>query len=184
MEKNKKYNKKHFFVDKTSIVSDNSNIYPGVIIEKNCRIGENVTIQNSSLISNNVVIEDNCFIGPFTIIRENTILRKNSIVGPHCEIVRSEIGKNSKVSHRNYIGDATLGNSVSLGCGVTIANTDFNKRYKAIIGDNTMIGASTTLISPIVIGKNCFIAAGTILSKDLENNTKIRLKLNYLKEKN
>ena len=184
MKKNSKIHDKNYFIDDTCVVSKKSKIYPGVVIEKNCKIGDNVTIQNSSLISNNVTIGNNCFIGPFSVIRENTVIKENVIVGPHCEITRSIIDEESKISHRTYIGDAKIGKSVFFGCGSVIANTNFKDRFKTKIGSQTKIGASTTLISPITIGKNCFVAAGTILSKNLKDNTKIRMKLDYLLIKN
>lgn len=175
---------KNFFIDKTSKLQENCTIYPGVVIEKNCKIGKNVTIQSGTIITNSVIIEDNCFIGPFSVLRDKTKISKNSLIGPHCEIVRSTIGENSKISHRAYVGDCLIGNKVFFGCGVVVANTNFEKRFKTKIGSNTKIGASSTLISPITIGENCFIAAGTILSKNIKSNTKIRMNLNYKLEKN
>lgn len=179
MEKKEKY-----FVDKTCKIGKGKKIYPGVVVENNCNIGKNVTIQNGSLISNNVTIGDNCFIGPFTVIRENTTIGNNVLVGPHCEITRSNIGVNSKIAHRTYLGDVTVHDNVSIGCGTVLANTNFSDRYKSSIGSNTLIGANVTLVSPITIGSNCFVAAGTILAKDLPDSSFIRLSLDYYTKKN
>lgn len=179
-----KFNKEQYFLDETSSVGKNCNIYPGVVIEKNCKIGNNVTIQNGTLISNNVVVGDDCFIGPFTVIREKTKIWKNCIVGPHCEIVRSELKERSKIYHRTFIGDTKVYNDVQVGCGTTVANSNFKEKFRSIIGENTKVGANVTLIGPITIGKNCFLAAGSIIAENLKDNCFYRLKLEKIIKKN
>lgn len=179
-----KFSKNQYFLDETSSIGKNCKIYPGVVIEKNCKIGNNVTIQNATLISNNVIIGDNCFIGPFTVVRDKTKISKNCIVGPHSEIVRSELKEGSKIYHRTFIGDTKISNDVQVGCGTVIANSNFKEKFKSVIGEKTKIGANVTLIAPIRIGKNCFLAAGSIIAENLKNNFFYRLELEKNIKKN
>lgn len=179
-----KFSKNQYFLDETSSIGKNCNIYPGVVIEKNCKIGNNVTIQNGTLISNNVSIGDNCFIGPFTVVRDKTKVLKNCVVGPHCEIVRSELKEGSKIYHRTFIGDTKVCSDVQVGCGTVVANSNFKDKFKSVIGERTKIGANVTLIGPIEIGKNCFLAAGSIIAENLKNNSFYRLKIQKIIKKN
>lgn len=171
-------NKKVNFIDSsTNIIGDNINlgenvtIYPGVIIQDNVNIGDNVIIQPYTIISNNVNIHKDVFIGPFTFIRDNVSIGTGTSIGPHCEIVRSTLGVNCKIGHRNYIADATLCDSVYFGCGATIANSNFEETFNTIIEEGVKVGANATLIAPIHIGKKSFIAAGSTISKKIPSET-------------
>ena len=42
---------------------------------------------------------------------------------------------------------------------------------EAIIGNNSFIGAGSTVINNISIGRNCLIAAGATIYKDIKDNT-------------
>ncbi|WP_027119766.1 DapH/DapD/GlmU-related protein [[Mycoplasma] testudinis] len=179
MKKNKFYE-----IDDSCSIDKGFKIYPGVVIEKNCKIGKNVTIQNGTLISNNCEIGDNVFIGPFTVIRDKTKIKNNCVVGPHCEIVRSQLKNNVKIYHRTFVGDAELSEGVQIGCGTVIANSDFSNKFKTKIRKNTKVGANCTIISPIEIGEDCFLAAGSIISKNLENKSFYRISFEKIIKKN
>ena len=53
-----------------------------------------------------------------------------SRVGNFVEVKKSKIGKNSKINHLSYIGDANLGNSVNVGAGTITCNYDGVKKNK------------------------------------------------------
>ncbi|MEE1084340.1 MAG: DapH/DapD/GlmU-related protein [Paludibacteraceae bacterium] len=42
-----------------------------------------------------------------------------------------------------------------------------------IIGDGTWIGARSTILSGVSVGKGCIIAAGSIVNKDVPDNTMV-----------
>lgn len=171
-------------IDESSSIGENCVIYPGVVIEENCVIGDNVTIQSGTLIRNGVSIGDGCFVGPFSVIRDGSKLMPGAKVGPHCEITRSTIGSKTVVAHRVFLGDTAIGSDAMLGCGVIVANTDFEKRFRTTIGDNSRIGVGVIIISPRSIGRNCFVAAGTTLTKDLPDGKRIRNIITHLVENN
>ncbi len=159
-------------------------LYPGVVLENNVKIEKNVTIQNATLIKNNVTIGKDSFIGPFNLIRNNTVIGNNSLVGGHCEITRSTIASDVKIYHQSFIGDTIIEPKVQIGCNVTTANSNFKDSFKTIIKSNTKIGVGVILIAPIVIGSNCFIGAGTTVTKDIGNDSKVIPTSKYSIQKN
>ena len=63
-------------------------------------------------------------------------------------------------------------------CGKNIINHDFNPKNRAsmkpspvIIGDNVWIGACVTIVPGVTIGDNAIIAAGAVVTKNVEPNT-------------
>jgi len=130
-----------------------------VVIGKKTRICDNVEIMPFTHIEN-AVLEDNVNVGPFSRIRPGSLLSKGSRVGNFVEIKKSKIGKNSKINHLSYIGDASIGNNVNIGAGTITCNYDGKKKNKTKILDGAFIGSNTSLIAPIKVGKNSVIGAG------------------------
>lgn len=135
----------------------------------NSRIGENTIVKKSEISDSEV--GDNCTIGPFAHIKQNSKLGNNLRIGNFVEIKNSTINSGTKCAHLTYIGDAEVGERVNFGCGVVIANYNGKQKFKTVIGNDVFLGCNCNLIAPIEIGDNCFIAAGTTVTKSLKNNT-------------
>ncbi|MDC1148953.1 DapH/DapD/GlmU-related protein, partial [Pelagibacteraceae bacterium] len=43
-------------------------------------------------------------------------------------------------------------------------------KSKTIIKDNAFIGSNTSLIAPVIIGKNSLVGAGSSISKNVKDN--------------
>lgn len=155
------------FVGKV-IIGENSYIGPGTYLE-NCIIGNNTKITYSYI--ENSVIKDNCTIGPYAHIKQDSVIEDNCRIGNYVEIKNSIIHKGVKAAHLAYLGDCEVGEETNVGCGVITANYDGKDKHKTHIGKNCFIGCNSNLIAPITIGDNCYIAAGTTLSKSLEDNS-------------
>jgi sugar O-acyltransferase (sialic acid O-acetyltransferase NeuD family) len=69
------------------------------------------------------------------------------------------IKRNSSVGHHNEISDY-----VTINPGVTLSS--FVK-----IGSNTMIGSGTSIKNNITIGENCIIGVGSVVVKDIPDNS-------------
>ena len=67
----------------------------------------------------------------------------------------------------SYVGDATLGKNVNIGCGVITCNYDGFKKHRTTIGNDVFVGSDSQLIAPINLGDNAYVAAGTTVSKDI-----------------
>ena len=69
---------------------------------------------------------------------------------------------------------AVLGNDVSLLHGVTLGGTgkEPGDRHPKI-GSGTMIGAGASILGNITVGKSCRIGAGSVVLKDVPDNTSV-----------
>jgi bifunctional UDP-N-acetylglucosamine pyrophosphorylase/glucosamine-1-phosphate N-acetyltransferase len=77
------------------------------------------------------------------------------------------MGKGSKANHLTYLGDATIGAGVNVGCGTVTCNYDGEKKHPTVIGDGAFIGSDAILVAPITIGENAYVAAGSTLTDDV-----------------
>lgn len=161
-------------------IKNNTTILGKTRIEKNAIIGPNSELNNAFVGENSTVIHsylNNCQIGkkttvgPFAHLRLQTIVGDEVRIGNYVEIKHSSIGDKTNICHLSYVGDTTCGKGVNIGCGVVTVNFDGKTKHQTIIGDNTFIGCNSSLIAPIKIGNNCFIAAGSTITKDLLDNS-------------
>jgi bifunctional UDP-N-acetylglucosamine pyrophosphorylase/glucosamine-1-phosphate N-acetyltransferase len=88
-------------------------------------------------------------------------------VGDFVEIKKSEIGNGSKVPHLSYVGDATVGQKVNIGCGTITCNYDGQKKWPTHIGDRAFIGSNTNLVAPVKIGEGATTGAGSTITQDV-----------------
>ena len=134
-------------------------------------IAENVKIDKGTIIYPLTVIEDdvrigrNCEIGPFSRIRPGTRLKDRAHIGNFVEVVRSNIGKNTKAKHLSYLGDARLGERVNVGAGTIIANYDGKHKHRTKVGNEACIGSGTILIAPVKLGRKSVTGAGAVVTK-------------------
>ena len=103
----------------------------------------------------------------------------NVKIGPFVEIQRdAEIGNNSIISSHSFIPSGVkIGNDVFVGHGVMFTNDTFNsgviedwKMKETIIGDRVRIGSNSTIL-PVKIGDNVIIGAGSVVTKDIPDNS-------------
>ena len=85
------------------------------------------------------------------------------MVGCFVEVVRSSVGKGSRVKHLTYLGDAILAENVNVGAGTVTANYDGAKKQKTVIGKGAFIGSNTVLVAPVKIGRGAKTGAGSVV---------------------
>ena len=154
-----------------------------VVIGKKTKIGNNVEILPFTHIEN-ATLEANVCVGPFSRIRPGTVLSEGSRVGNFVEVKKSKIGKNSKINHLSYIGDAKIGNNVNIGAGTITCNYDGKKKNKTKISDGAFIGSNTSLVAPIKIGKKAVVGAGSAITKNVKNKSLALTRSNQIEIKN
>jgi bifunctional UDP-N-acetylglucosamine pyrophosphorylase/glucosamine-1-phosphate N-acetyltransferase len=91
-------------------------------------------------------------------------------MGNFVEMKNADFGKGSKAAHLTYIGDAKVGENVNIGCGTITVNYDGKNKSLTQIEDNAFIGCNSNLVAPVTIKKDAFIAAGSTITKDVEEN--------------
>ena len=160
----------------TVYFSKDTKIGKNVTIEPYVVLGEKVKIQNNSKIKSfshleNVKIENNVTVGPFARLRPGTILKSGSRVGNFVEVKKSSLGKNSKVNHLSYIGDANIGQMVNIGAGTITCNYDGKNKNKTKIKNKVFVGSNSSLVAPITLNENSIIGAGSVITKNVNKKT-------------
>tara|TARA_B100000029_G_scaffold312006_1_gene304504 strand:+ start:227 stop:865 length:639 start_codon:yes stop_codon:yes gene_type:complete len=171
------------FLSKDTKFGKNVVINPYVVIGKKTKIGDNVEILPFTHIEN-ATLENNVNVGPFSRIRPGSFLQKGSRVGNFVEVKKSKIGKNSKVNHLSYVGDATIGKNVNIGAGTITCNYDGKKKNKTKILDGAFIGSNSALIAPIKIGKKAVVGAGSAVTKNVKNKSLALTRVDQIEIKN
>ena len=149
-------------------IGKNVTIEPFVVIGSKVKIKDNAKILSFSHIEG-VIINENVSVGPFCRLRPGTILEKNSKIGNFVEVKKSKIKKYSKVSHLSYIGDTIIGSSTNIGAGTITCNYDGVKKNKTLIGDNSFVGANSSLVAPVKIGRTSTIGAGSVITQNVKD---------------
>lgn len=114
-------------------------------------IGQNVRVVSSVKIKlKQLSIGDNTFIGFETLIEggiASVMIGKNVDIAPSCAILTGshEIGDSSHRAGKGYSADIA-------------------------INDGTWVGASSTILGGVRIGKGCIVAAGSLVREDVEDN--------------
>ena len=153
-----------FLHGKTSI-GTGSVIRPGSVITDST-IGERVEIRPYSVITESS-IADNAAVGPFAHLRPGSEIGDSARIGNYVETKKAVIGKDSKVSHLTYVGDAQLGEGVNIGAGCVTCNYDGFNKFRTVIEDGVFVGSGTMMVAPVTLGKGSLVAAGSTLTKDV-----------------
>ena len=124
-----------------------------VVIGKKTKIGNNVEILPFTHIEN-ATLEDKCKRRSFFKSKTRLLFYpQGSRVGNFVEVKKSKIGKNTKINHLSYVGDAVVGKNVNIGAGTITCNYDGKKKNKTKISDGAFIGSNTSLVAPIKMEK-------------------------------
>ncbi len=158
------------FLSNDTKFGKNVTINPYVVIGKKVKIGNNVVILSFSHIEG-AKIENKVTIGPYARLRPGTHLMNGVKIGNFVETKKSKIKSNSKVNHLSYIGDAMIGKNSNIGAGTITCNYDGIKKNKTIISDNVFVGSNSSLVAPIQIKKKSVIGAGSVITKDVKENS-------------
>ena len=173
----------------TVYFSKDTKIGKNVTIEPYVVLGEKVKIQNNSKIKSfshleNVKIENNVTAGPFARLRPGTVLKSGSRVGNFVEIKKSNLGKNSKVNHLSYIGDANIGDQVNIGAGTITCNYDGKNKNKTVIKNKVFVGSNSSLVAPVTLNEKSTIGAGSVITKNVKKNSLALTRSNQSEIKN
>ncbi|MCX7885283.1 MAG: N-acetyltransferase [Caloramator sp.] len=144
-----------------AMISDGCLIGAGVIIYCGCKIGE------KSLIADLSTIRENVSIGSKTIIGRGVAVENFSTIGNNC-----------KLETNVYItAYSTIEDNAFIAPGVVTSNDNFasrtNERFKHFKGVTVKkggrIGAQATILPGKVINEDGFVAAGSVVTKDVES---------------
>lgn len=160
-------------------IEDNVYILGNSKIEKGAYIGSGTYIENSYIGCNakvlnsritNAYIGHSTTVGPYANIHTGSEIAEMCRVGNFVEIKNSHIGALTKMAHLAYIGDADIGANCNIGCGAIFVNYDGTKKSRSTIGNSVFIGSNSNIIAPVTIHDGAYIAAGSTVTIDLQEN--------------
>jgi bifunctional UDP-N-acetylglucosamine pyrophosphorylase/glucosamine-1-phosphate N-acetyltransferase len=171
------------YIDDTVTIGLDTVIYPHVVIEgatqigAECVIGAGCHVAASRLgdrvrlrpycVLTEALVEEGAELGPFCHLRPLAHIGARAKIGNFVEVKKSRIGRGSKANHLAYIGDATVGDHVNIGAGVVIVNYDGLAKHETKVGDGAFVGSNASVVAPITIGADAFVAAGSVVTKDV-----------------
>lgn len=178
---------KNTYIDEDVEIGADTFIGAGTRLKGKTRIAKGVIIDGESLISNSTIGEKShiklscyiesatvgtaCSVGPFAHLRPESILENNVKIGNFVEIKKAKICQGAKASHLTYLGDCEVGEDSNIGCGTITCNYDGEKKHQTTIGKNVFVGSNSCLVAPVTIGDNSYIAAGSVINKDVPEKT-------------
>lgn len=130
---------------------------PRAIMGKNCRIGELAVIGENCVIGDDVIIEDrvslkNCHIGDGCIIQSGVAIGSDGFA-----YERHPEGELERFPH---LGLVVIGSDVEISANCSIARGSLSD---TAIGDGTKLDALVHVAHNVKIGRDCQLAAGTII---------------------
>ncbi|WP_461214498.1 bifunctional UDP-N-acetylglucosamine diphosphorylase/glucosamine-1-phosphate N-acetyltransferase GlmU [Lacticaseibacillus sp. GG6-2] len=170
------------YIDADVVIGNDTVIEPGVYLKGKTTIGSNCVIGTHSELRD-ATIEDDVRVTSSTI--EESIMRKGSNIGPNshlrpqsdigegvhignfCEVKKATLGPRTKLGHLSYVGDATLGADINIGCGVVFVNYDGVHKFHTTVGDKSFIGSNANIVAPVELADHSFVAAGSTITKDV-----------------
>jgi bifunctional UDP-N-acetylglucosamine pyrophosphorylase/glucosamine-1-phosphate N-acetyltransferase len=173
-------------IDSEVEVAPDTVIEPFVQILGKTQIGPDCRIRSYSVVSESqiaerVLIRPGCIIdrarvaagavlGPYSHLRPGTEIGPDAHIGNFVETKKARVGRGSKANHLTYLGDAEIGAGVNIGAGTITCNYDGEKKHLTVIEDGAFIGSDTTLLAPVRIGKDSYIAAGSSITHDVPDD--------------
>ncbi len=132
----------HTVIYTNTIIGNHVQTGHNVLIREHDNIGNNVSIGSHSVLERNVTIEDNVRIHSNVFIPEYTNIEQNAWIGPNVVMTNAYHPK------CNIVKQCLKGPTI--------------KKF-------AIIGANTTILPYVTIGKRAFIGAGSLVTKDIPN---------------
>ena len=158
-----------------------------VIIEGTVHLGEGVrvgahcvlidaTIEAGTIIKPYSIVERAAVgakstIGPYARVRPGTVLGPRTQIGNFVEVKNADIGTDVRINHLAFVGDATLGDRVTIGAGTITCNHTPTGPARTQIAADAYIGSGTELVAPVSVGEGATIGAGSTITQDAPAHT-------------
>ena len=141
------------------VVSDGSTIGAGAIVYAGTTVG------SRTMIADQAFVRERCLIGDYVIVGHGVTVENETTIGDY-----------TKIQTGAYItAYMTVEDHVFIAPGVYTTNDNFMgrtpERFKfrkgATIRSGARVGANTTLLPGVEIGREAFVAAGAVVTRDV-----------------
>jgi bifunctional UDP-N-acetylglucosamine pyrophosphorylase/glucosamine-1-phosphate N-acetyltransferase len=164
-------------IGRDTVIGPNTQLRGKTVVGERCQIdgtafltdseiGDNVHLR-FSVVMTGCRVEHGAIIGPFAHMRPGSNLAPNVHIGNFVETKEAKIGEGTKANHLTYLGDVTIGRDSNIGAGTITCNYDGFHKYKTTIGDRVQVGSDTTLVAPISLGDDVYVATASTVRHDV-----------------
>ncbi|GIG58490.1 bifunctional protein GlmU [Longispora fulva] len=170
------------WIDVTVVLEPDVTLEPGVILRGgtsvaagalvgpdttlvDCAVGEGAIVIRAHAIG--AVIGAKAQVGPFAYLRPETVLHERAKIGTFVETKKATVGAGAKIPHLTYAGDATIGPDANIGAATIFVNYDGVNKHHTTVGEAAFVGCDTNLIAPVEVGPGAYVAAGSVIYKDV-----------------
>jgi acetyltransferase-like isoleucine patch superfamily enzyme len=138
-------------------------------------IGHHAVLRSGTIIYCDVIIGDNFQSGHNTLIREKTRIGDRTAIGTATVIDgNTTIGNNVNLQSMVYIPtNTTIGDHVFIGPNAVLTNDRYPPSdclKGPVIKTGAVIGANATILPGVCVGEGSFVAAGSIVTRDVPDN--------------
>ena len=164
-------------IGQDTVIGPNTHLLGHTVIGERCRIDGNAYVTNAklgnqvhlrfSVVLTDCRIEEGAVIGPFAHLRPGTSLGRGVHIGNFVETKEATIGAGTKANHLTYLGDVTVGRETNIGAGTITCNYDGFQKYRSAIGDRVQVGSDSTLVAPVRLGDDVYVATATTVRHDV-----------------
>ncbi len=133
------------YIEEDVLIGEGTQIWHFVQIRKGAKIGKNCNIGKDVYIDTNVVIGDNCKVQNFASLYQGLTVGNDVFIGPHV-CFTNDLYPRARIWNEECL-------------------------EKTIIQDGASIGANSTIVAGITIGKYAMIGAGSVVTKDISDHT-------------
>jgi bifunctional UDP-N-acetylglucosamine pyrophosphorylase/glucosamine-1-phosphate N-acetyltransferase len=143
-------------------------------VGEDCRIGQGAILESAGVADRVVIapytliadsrIDPGAQVGPFARLRMQAQVGPEARIGNFVELKKTRLGAGAKSQHLAYLGDAEIGENVNIGAGTITCNYDGDKKHPTKIGAGAFIGSNSTLVAPVEISQDSYVAAGSVIT--------------------
>jgi len=164
-------------IGKDTVIGPNSHLRGRTVIGERCQIDGSAYLTDTeldddvhllfSVVITSSRIASGAIVGPFAHLRPGTSLGRNVHIGNFVEVKQATVGDGTKANHLTYLGDVTIGRETNIGAGTITCNYDGFNKYRTSIGDRVQVGSDSTLVAPISLGDDVYVATATTVRHDV-----------------
>ncbi|MBI3063107.1 MAG: bifunctional UDP-N-acetylglucosamine diphosphorylase/glucosamine-1-phosphate N-acetyltransferase GlmU, partial [Deltaproteobacteria bacterium] len=164
-------------IGRDTVIGPNTHLLGKTVVGERCRIDGSAYITNGrladdvhlrfSVVLSDCRIADGAIVGPFAHLRPGTSLGRAVHIGNFVETKEATVGEGSKANHLTYLGDVTIGRESNIGAGTITCNYDGFEKYRTAIGDRVQVGSDSTLVAPVRLGDDVYVATATTVRHDI-----------------
>ncbi len=164
-------------IGRDTVIGPNTQLCGRTVIGEGCQIDGSAYVTDSEIGSDvhlrffvvltGCRVDRGAIVGPFAHLRPGTALARDVHIGNFVETKEAKIGPGTKANHLTYLGDCTIGGDTNIGAGTITCNYDGFNKYKTRIGDRVQVGSDTTLVAPISLGDDVYVATASTVRRDV-----------------